>query len=54
VLAARVIPEDAALRRAPPARVATALQAAVECLENIDHNLTLNLALEALALRLRA
>jgi hypothetical protein len=54
VLLSRALPEGAVLRGASVARVAAALQAAVDCLENVDHNLTLNLALEALALRLRA
>jgi hypothetical protein len=54
VLLARVAPENSALRSAPTARLVQALEAAVACLENLDHNLTLNLALEALALRLRA
>jgi hypothetical protein len=54
VLAPRVVPEDAALRGAPEPRLTQALAAAVACLDNIDRNLTLTLALEALALRLRA
>lgn len=54
VIVQRMVPDDSMLRRAPLERLTTALQAAIECLENIDHNLTLNLALEAFALRLRA
>jgi DNA polymerase III, delta subunit len=53
-LLARVAPPDCALRRATAPRLVQALEAAIACLENLDHNLTLNLALEALALRLRA
>jgi hypothetical protein len=53
VLLPRAMPDDAALRGRSVAAVAGALQAAVDCLENVDHNLTLGLALEALGLRLR-
>jgi hypothetical protein len=53
VLLPRVVPAGSPIRDAAIARVAAALQAAVDCLENIDHNLTLGLALEALALRVR-
>lgn len=53
-LLSRVAPASAALRRAGQPRLVQALEAAIACLENLDHNLTLNLALEALALRLRA
>lgn len=52
-LLARAVPKDAAIRRWPASRLEGGLEAAVACLENIDRNLTLNLALEALALRLR-
>jgi DNA polymerase III, delta subunit len=53
-LVARVVPATSELRRAPSARLLQSLEAAIDCLENLDHNLTLNLALEALALRLRS
>jgi hypothetical protein len=53
-LLARVAPPNTALRQAGQPRLVQALEAAIACLENLDHNLTLNLALEALALRLRA
>jgi hypothetical protein len=54
VLLAKVVPANAVLRGAAQPRLLQALEAAIACLENLDHNLTLNLALEALALRLRA
>jgi hypothetical protein len=54
IIASRVVPEGSPLRSATTSRLAQVLEAAVDCLENIDHNLTLNLALEALALRVRA